>query len=131
MEVLAKIRPDLLSKGARIEEMSKGLLSRTCMAEKGFRSEMENASTQGKGVHEQFVQGFLMARSNRRAPKTRPDVRRRDSQTRNGASRPIQSQVDLVRFVKKTTSLGSSELACRNICSQKIVKNGRRTGREG
>jgi hypothetical protein len=131
MEVLAEIRPDLLSKGARKEEMSEGLLSRACMAKKRVRSEREDASTQGKGVQEQFVQGFLMARSNRRAPNTRPDVRRRDSQTRNGTSRPVQSQVYLVRFVKKTTSLGGGELACRDICSQKIVENGRRTGRGG
>jgi hypothetical protein len=122
LKVHAEVRPNLLGKGARENEMAEGLLSRAGMAEKVFRGEMKDTCAQRERIEEQLVPGFPVPRKGRRTPKPSPDVRWWNTQTGDGASRPVQGRGNPSLAVQKATSLGNGQLPDRNISSHQVVK---------
>src|SRR5262245_56305373 len=64
-----------------------------------------------------------MPREERRAPHSAPDVRRRDSQARDGTCVPIQGRGDAVQAIQEVTCLGSGKFPNRNICCEEVVEN--------
>src|SRR5262245_43411285 len=70
-----------------------------------------------------------MLREERRAPHSAPDVRRRDSQARDGTCVPVQSRGDAVQAIQEVTCLGSGEIPNRNICCEEVVENAMKGGR--
>jgi len=106
-EVGTEIRPNLLCQGTRKEKMTEGLFGGTSVTKEVFRSKPKYTCAQGKSIHEELVPGFPVPRKGGRTPKSSPDVRRRDRQTRDGTSRPIQGRGDPSQAVKITSSLGN------------------------
>ena len=96
MEKRTKVRPDLLSKGTVKKEMTEGLNGRTGMTEEGFGSERKDSGAKRQGIQDQLVPRFPMTRKERRAPYPTPDIRRRDSQARDGTRVPVQDRGNAV-----------------------------------
>jgi hypothetical protein len=101
------------------------------MTEKFFRGKRKDTMAKRKRILEELVPRLPVPREERRAPNTLPDVRGRNTQTRNGTDVPIQGRGDAVQTVQKTTGLGSSKGRNRGIRSHKMQKRSVRGSRAG
>src|SRR5262245_36436787 len=72
-----------------------------------------------------------MPREERRVPHSMPDVRRGDSQARDGTCVPVQSRGDAVQAIQEVTCLGSGEFLNRNVCCEEVVEDTVERGRVG
>jgi hypothetical protein len=94
------------------------------MTKKFFGGKRKDTVAKRKRILKKLVPGLTVPREKRRAPNALPDVRRRNTQTRNGTDIPIQGRGDTVQAIQKTTGLGSGKGRNRGIRGQKVHERG-------
>jgi hypothetical protein len=97
-------------------------------AEDIVRSKIFNTGPKRQCIEKKLVPSLTMARKGWAAPKSGPDVLRRNTQARNCTTRPIQSRQRASMPVKITSSSSRRERAKGYICNNKLRKKGGRKG---
>jgi len=94
------------------------------MTKKFFVGKRKDTVAKRKRILKKLVPRLSVPREEWRAPNALPDVRGRNTQTRNGTDIPIQGRGDTVQAIQKTTGLGSGKGRNRGIRGQKVHERG-------
>src|SRR5690349_10679917 len=100
--------------------MTQSLNRRTSMTKKVFGGKRQDTVAKRKRILKKLVPDLTVPREKRRAPNALPDVRRRNTETRNGTDIPIQGRGDTAQGMQKATGLGSGKGRNRGIRGQKV-----------